>query len=137
MKVKLIDGTEIEAQVKEEDDSIFVTTTVSKLSDASNLYDLFTNFNLSKVIVTYTDNTYSEYKNLKIVGTSSFKRSNVFSVTIILSNKTEFEMTVESLNEIVSGQEKEIAESSYDITKMQIALAEVFERLLAMKGGAE
>lgn len=137
MKVKLLDGTEIEAQVKEEADSILVTTTVSKLSDASNLYDLFTNFNLSKVIVTYTDNTYSEYKNLKIVGTSSVKRSNVFSVTIILSNKTEFEMTVESLNEIVSGQEKGIAESSYDITKMQIALAEVFERLLAMKGGAE
>lgn len=137
MKVKLLNGTEIEAQVKEEVDSILLTTTVAKLSDASNLYDLFTNFNLSKVIVTYTDNTYSEYKNLKIVGTSSIKKANVFSVTIILSNKTEFEMTVESLNEIVSGQKKGIAESSYDITKMQIALAEVFERLLAMKGGAE
>lgn len=137
MKVKLLDGTEIEAQVKEEADSILVTTTVSKLSDASYLYDLFTNFNLSKVIVTYTDNTYSEYKNLKIVGTSSVKKANVFSVTIILTNKTEFEMTVESLNEIVLGQEKGIAESTFDITKTQIALAELFELLLAMKGGAE
>lgn len=137
MKVKLFDNTEFEAQVKEEKDSLTLTMEFKKMSEWFAIGELLVNSNLGKVVVTYDDKTYSEYKNLKFVGSNMIRVSNTYNVVVALSAKTEFEMNVDLLNKTVKEQEKGIVESTFDITKMQIALAEVFERLLATKGGAE
>lgn len=130
MKLQLFDGTTFEAQVKEEKNSVTLTTEVATLNDLSVLYNQLTNFNLSKVMVTYKDGTHGEYKNLKTVESTWSKKANVISATITLSTKTEFEIAVESLNEMMS-------ENSEEITKTQLALVNLYEKLLSTTGGDE
>ncbi|KAB1436580.1 hypothetical protein [Candidatus Galacturonibacter soehngenii] len=125
MKVKLTDGTIIEAQVKEEKNTVTLITEVATLNDLSFLYNQFTNFNLSNVVVTYTDGTFGAYKNLKTIESTWSKKANVISTTITLTSKTEFEMKVDEL-------EKEAKSNLTDLTQTQIALTEVYEMLLNM-----
>lgn len=97
MKLKLLNGTIIEAQVKEEKNTVTFITEVATLNDLSVLYNQLTNFNLSNVVVTYADGTFGEYKNLKTVESTWSKKANVISATITLTSKTEFEMKVDEL----------------------------------------
>lgn len=134
MKVKLTDGTIIDAQVKEEKNSVTLTTEVATLNDLSILYNKLTNFNLSSVVVTYTDGTYGEYKNLKTVESTWSKKANVISATITLTSKTEFEMTVDTLSTVVESQKNDIAKGNTDVTKTQLAIVEIYELLLPLMG---
>ncbi|MFA9376216.1 MAG: hypothetical protein ACERKZ_05605 [Lachnotalea sp.] len=130
MKIKLFDESVLDADASESEDVIQLTIKLAKVSDYSKVFEALTDSNLSSVVITYEDETHSEYSNLKFTSASLKNKSGTYSVVILLSSKTVYELEVDSLNKVVKAHDLEITENNSELTKTQLAIVEIFESLL-------
>ncbi|RDY30419.1 hypothetical protein, partial [Lachnotalea glycerini] len=75
---------------------------------------------------TFDDGTHSDYKNLKFASADLKNKSGTYSVVILLTSKTAYELTVDSLKE-------ELSNCKDELTKTQLAVAEIYETVLKEK----
>ncbi|RDY30149.1 hypothetical protein, partial [Lachnotalea glycerini] len=71
---------------------------------------------------TFDDGTHSDYKNLKFASADLKNKSGTYWVVILLSSKTAYELTVDSLTE-------EVSKYKMELTKTQMAIAEIYETI--------
>lgn len=130
MKLKLFDETVLNADVQETEDIIKITIPLAKVNEYSKIFETLTDSNLSAVTLEFDDGTHCEYSNLKFTSASLKNKSGTYSVVILLSSKTAYELAVDGLTQEVKTHNQEIEENSLELTKTQLAIVELYETLL-------
>lgn len=116
MKLKLFDETEIIIKsIEEIDHKIVINIPLAKKSEYADIFDNITDVNLSAVTVIGDDETESKYNHLKFLS-AELVSGGKYSINLVLSNKTEFEMKVTELEE--------------ELTRTQAALVEMYETVV-------